>query len=86
MGKLLEALTRPSAYRAKKTDVWETITDRIAGAMYPAQLREVEDWIAANELSIPDGWLEPIEELIEKRRDEIQAEDISQIMRDRFDF
>ena len=86
MGKLLEALSRPSSYRAKKTDIWGDIIDRIEGALLPRDLDDIETWLLAHELDIPGAWEPEIAELLEKRRDELQAEDVGQILRDRFDF
>jgi hypothetical protein len=82
----MDALSPTSSYAAKKTDIWDDLTDRIAGAMWPAVLDEVEDWIAWHEMDVPWAWREPLTELIEKRRDELAEEDISQILLDRFDF
>jgi hypothetical protein len=86
MGKLLDALSPVSSYAAKKTDLWSDLTDRIAGAIVPADLDEVEGWIEFNELQVPWAWREPLAELIEKRRDELREEDIGEILRDRYDF
>jgi hypothetical protein len=86
MGALLKALSRPSAYSAKKTPIWDEIEDKIAGALCPRDLDIVEVYVEINELNIPQGWLEPIEELIEKRREELRDEDISRIMLDKYDF
>jgi hypothetical protein len=86
MGVLKQALSPPSAYSAKKTAIWEELEDMIDGAMFPAQLALVEAWVKANELNIPEKWHEPIEELIAKRYAELETEDISQILRDRWDF
>jgi hypothetical protein len=86
MGALLKALSRPSAYAAKKTPLWDELCDRIAGALCPRDLDIIEVWCEINELNIPGGWVEPIDELIEKRRAELRDEDISQIMLDKYDF
>jgi hypothetical protein len=86
MGALAKALAPQSSYAAKKTPLWDEICDRIAGAMYPRQLEEVQWWLNCIELQVPLAWREPIEEMIEKRLVELQDEDIAQIMRDRFDF
>jgi hypothetical protein len=86
MGALLKALQPQSSYAAKKTPLWDEIIDRIAGAIYPRQLEEVELWLEAIELQVPTGWRDPIAELIEKRLIELKDEDIAQIMFDRFDF
>lgn len=86
MGRLLKALERPSSYAVKKTDWWAEITDQIAGAMFPAQLDEVEQMLAAKVMQFPRSWEESLAELIEKKREEIASEDIGQIVRDRYDF
>lgn len=86
MGKLLQALSPPSSYAAKKTDLWSDLTDRIAGAIVPADLDELDRWLDFNELQVPYAWRESLAELIEKRRDELAAEDIGGIIRDRYDF
>lgn len=86
MGKLLDALSPVSSYSAKKTTLWADLTDRIAGAIVPADLDELESWMELNELAIPYSWRESLAELIEKRRDELRDEDISGIIFDKFDF
>jgi hypothetical protein len=86
MGALAKALAPQSSYAAKKTPLWDEITDRIEGALYPRQLDEVEWWLNCIELQVPTQWREPIAELIEKKRIALKDEDIAQIMRDRFDF
>jgi hypothetical protein len=86
MGVLAKALSRPSSYSAKKTDVWSEVSDRIAGAMFQTDLDEVERWLAANPMIWPAAWDEPVLELIEKRREELAAEDVGAIVRDRYDF
>ena len=86
MGKLLDALTPPSPYRAKQTGIWEEIVDRVQGALTRQMLADVDTWILQHELQIPRSWADDILELMDKRLDEIEAEDIGQILRDRFDF
>ena len=86
MGKLMDALSPPSAYRARQTDIWDQITDRIAGAQTKADLAEVEAWLLLQTLKIPTQWEEHIVEALEKRAEEIRDEDIGLILRDRFDF
>jgi hypothetical protein len=86
MGALAKALQSQSSYAAKKTPLWDEICDRIDGAMYPRQLEEVEWWLNCIELQVPRAWVEPIEELIEKRRIELRDEDIGNILRERYDF
>ena len=86
MGKLLAALSPISSYAAKKTPLWDELTDRIAGAILPADLDAVAEWIGFHSLEVPGAWLEPLAELIDKRHDELADEDVSAIVRDRFDF
>ena len=85
MGKLRDALSPISSYAAKKTSLWDDLTDRIAGAILPADLDEVEVWIEWHDLEVPWAFRESLDELIEKRRDELAAEDITGIVA-RFDF
>lgn len=86
MGKLTDALAPQSSYAAKKTSLWDDLTDRIAGAIVTGDLAEVELWMELNELLIPWPWREPLRDLIERRREELKAEDIGEIVRDRYDF
>ena len=86
MGKLADAFKPISSYAAKKTPLWAELTDRIAGALLPGDLDELAAWIEFHVLEVPGSWVEPLEELIEKRRDELAEEDIGGILRDRFDF
>lgn len=86
MGLLAKTLSPPSSYAAKKTDQWEDLADRIAGALLPAQLDDIEQWLSDFPLQYPAAWAEPLADLIEARRDELKAEDIGLIVRDRFDF
>ena len=82
----MDALSAPTAYRARQTGIWDQISGRIAGAMTRYDLEEVEAWLLTQTLNIPSPWEEHILELLEKRRDELAAEDIGSILRDRFDF
>jgi hypothetical protein len=86
MGVLAKALSPVSAYAAKKTTLWPDLCDRIAGALLFVDLLEIELWLDFHELEIPGGWWEPLREMIERRREELQAEDVGEILRDRFDF
>jgi hypothetical protein len=86
MGVLAKSLQITSSYAAKKTGIWDEITDRIANAQTPPMLRDVEGWLLAQTLHIPDAWEEPILEMLEKRAEEIEAEEIGAILRDRYDF
>lgn len=80
------AAARPSAYSVKKTDLFADLKDRIHGALLPADLDDVERWLDANDHILPNGWREPIDDMIEVKREELEAESVPQILRDRFDF
>lgn len=91
MGVLLKALTPVSSYAAKGGKsgggaLWADLKDRIDGAMLPADLDEFEAWLDARPLDYPAAYREPLDELIEAKREELRAEDIGEILRDRFDF
>jgi hypothetical protein len=86
MGELLKRLSSVSAYRAKQTGIWDQIKDRIDGALILSDLDELVIWLDLHELEIPPPWIEEIYELMDRRREEIRAEDIGQIVRDKYDF
>ena len=86
MGALLSALSVSSSYAAKKTDLWQTLLDKITDCMMPGDIDRLREEISARRMDIPYSWDEPLAELLDKQMDEIEANDISQIMRDRFDF
>jgi hypothetical protein len=75
-GPLALSLTPVTAYRARQTGIWAEIEDRIAGALTPFQLEEVEAWLIDHELEFPTAWNDPITEMLEKRAEEIEAEEI----------
>lgn len=85
-GMLAKALSPVSAYAARKTDLWPDLMDRLAGCMFAEAVDAFEEHVMSLGLAIPEHWRELIDEEVEKRREEIKAEDIAQIMRDRFDF
>ena len=82
------SLTPPTAYRVKREqpELWADLMDQIAGALLPAQLDEIAAWLDFRPLDLPDGWADRAFERIEARREELAAEDVMQIVRDRFDF
>jgi hypothetical protein len=91
MGDLLKALSSPSSYAAKGGrdgggTLWSDLKDRVDGCLLMSQLNEFVDWLDARPLDYPAAYREPLDELIEAKREELQAEDIGQILRDRFDF
>ena len=86
MGIIAKALAAPSAYAVKKTSLFADVKDRIDGAIVPQDLDDVERWLDANDHTYPEAWREHFDEMIEKQREEIAAEDVGNILRDRFDF
>lgn len=86
MGAIKKALSPVSAYSQRSTALWQDMLDRLSDAVLPDDIDAFEAWVDANVLSIPVGWVEPLHELAEKRREEIAAEDVGSIMRERFDF
>jgi len=86
MGALTKALSPQSSHAAKKSGLWDELTDELEGCMYPAMVDAFEAKLSAIELQIPGAWHEPLADLIEKKREALAAEDIGQIVRTRFDF
>jgi hypothetical protein len=85
MGKLRDALSPVSSYAAKKTPLWDDLTDRVAGALLPADLDAITVWVEFHYLEVPGAFRECLDEIIEKRREEMAAEEIGGIV-SRFDF
>lgn len=88
MGMLADTLAAPSAYRVKKErpELWGDLIDRINGALLDSDLCDLEAWIEFRPLDLPGGWAELLTEAIEKKREELRAEDIGYILKDRYDF
>lgn len=86
MGVLAKMLSPPSSMAAKKTTVWADLKDRVDGALLPADLDDFETWLDAYPLEYPPAFRDPLNDLIEARRRELEAEDVGSILRDRFDF
>lgn len=86
MGILAKSLAPPSSHSVKKADGWATLMDRIGECMTPADLDDFEQWLSDYPLEYPAAWGEPLAEVVEKRREELEDEDIGLIIRDRFDF
>jgi hypothetical protein len=88
MGIIADTLGAPSAYRVKKDNpnLWADLTDRINGALLPAQLDEIEAEFEARPLDMPFGWYLEAQDLIDQKREALREEDIGLILRDRFDF
>lgn len=96
MGVLAKTLDevgkRPTAYSVKQNaarggyDLYGEVIDRIDGVILKAQLAEVEEWLDSIDHTLPAGWREAFEDRLILKREELEAEDIGNIMRDRFDF
>ena len=85
-GQLWGALYGPSSFAAKRTPVWQEIMDMIEDCVLPEQLCKVMFDLSARRSDIPEAWDESIHEIIEKKRQEIEEDDIAAIMRGNFDF
>lgn len=86
MGILAKTLANVSSYGAKNTGLWNELMDRLTECVLPADVDAVERWIDENPLSIPVAWSEPLAEVIAKRREEIDEDDVASILRRNFDF
>ena len=86
MGMLAKALSAQSSYAAKKTDLWPELLAMIENCVLPDDVDDFERHLRVIGLRVPDSWTETLDELIEKKRDEIAQNDISRIVRDNFDF
>ncbi len=86
MGALTKALSNVSAYAAKNNGLWNELMDRITECVLPAHVDDVERWIGEHPLSIPVAWHEPLAEIIAKRREEIDEDDVATILHRNFDF
>jgi hypothetical protein len=86
MGILAKALAPPTAHALKKTEFFAEVKDRIDGALLHQDLDQVVFWLDANDHLYPSSWREPFENMIELQREEIDAEDVGAILRERFDF
>lgn len=75
MGALNKAFAPPSSYAAKRTTLWADLTDELEGCLYLAAVVEFEARMALIEHTIPRAWVEPLVELIEKRREEIDRDE-----------
>jgi hypothetical protein len=88
MGMLAKALSAPSAYAVKRDqpELWVTLIDRVNGALFVAQLVELEIWMDLRPLDMPEGWYDELREAIDRKRVELREEDIGNILFDRYDF
>ena len=86
MGALLKSLSPVSSYAAKKSGLWPDLMAQLEECVLPQDVDAFERRIVELGLAIPAAWQEPLAEIIKKKREEIQEEDLTLIMRDRYDF
>lgn len=86
MGLIVNALKTQSSYAAKKTGLWDELMTRLTDCVMPRDIEAFEDYLLSIDLQIPGSWRESLAEIIEKRRGEIDEDDIATIMRARYDF
>lgn len=86
MGILAKTLSPASAYAAKVNGLWGALMDRLTDCMLPEDVDAFERHVIGLGLAVPDGWQVEIAEKVAARRQEIKEDDISEIMRSKFDF
>lgn len=86
MGAFAKAFAPPSAYATKKTTLFDDVKDRIDGAIVPQDLDEVERWLDANNHKYPESWREHFDEMIEKQKELLDEENVTNILRSKWDF
>lgn len=86
MGLIANALKTQSSYAAKKTGLWDDLMTKLTDCVMPRDVDTFEEHLLAIDLQIPGSWREALAEIIEKRRQEIDEDEVGAILRDRFDF
>jgi mevalonate pyrophosphate decarboxylase len=89
MGALSDALSqpeRPSAYAAKKTDIWAEIQAIIDFCVLPDDIARAREQIEGLSSQFPEHWWSSIDDQLEVQAELIRQDDIGRIMRDKFDF
>lgn len=86
MGLIANALKQQSSYAAKKNGLWEDLMAQLTDCVMPEHVDAFEAHLLEIDLQIPGAYREPLEEIIAKRREEIAEDEVSAILRDRFDF
>lgn len=86
MGIISDTFKAPSSASAKRGGLWEELTDRLEGCLFPAMVDEFEAHLLAIDHQIPRPWHEPLADLIEAKRETLAAEDIGAIVREKYDF
>lgn len=86
MGALAKSLAAATPYSARKAGLWPELMDQLEGCLYPAAIDAFEAHIVSLGLQIPNNWHEHLANAVEKKRQEISDENITDILRERFDF
>lgn len=86
MGALANALKTQSSYAAKKTNLWDDLMGRLTDCVMPRDVDAFEEHLLSIDLQIPGSWREALAEIVEKRRQEIDEDEVGAILRDKFDF
>jgi len=84
MGKILKALSPPSSYAAKKTNLWDELMSAIGECVTAQDVEQLKSHIEAIDHEIPKSWIDPLNEIIEDRIREIEIEDQHQSLRARW--
>lgn len=72
--------------QAKKAGAWEQLMARLSLCVLPADIDAFQQEAAAEWFSLPSPWRTALADQIELKREEIAADDIGRVMRERFDF
>lgn len=92
MGLLSRTIYGPSVYEAKGgkdqagEKLWPELMARIDDCALPEDLDAFERWLTNRPTEYPAAWEEPLREVVAKRRQEIDEDDVATIMRRNFDF
>lgn len=86
MGVLAKTLAPATSSAAKKADLWGELMDELSGCLFPSAVDDFEARCLARGLQIPPAYEEPLADAVEARREELKAEDVGAILRDRYDF
>jgi hypothetical protein len=86
MGALAKALSPASARQARKAGLWPDLMQRLDCCLYPAAVDAFERHVVLISQQIPPSWREHIDAAVQRRREEIEDENITKILRDEFDF
>ena len=86
MGLISKAFTPQSSHAAKRDGLWPDLMERLGECVMPSDVDAFAEHLEAIALQVPAAWHEPLAELMEKRREEIAEDDVSDILRRNFNF